>query len=179
MSEYKLNYRKKLKHYNIPYHAHELTFSCYHRYDYLKDPVVCNILFEELGYVKEKFNFKIWAYVLMPNHVHLLIFPQHIKGKSASRYREYILDCSPEIFEYFCVISKGKKVFRLWQVGGGFDRNLWSAQAIHYSINYIEGNPVRAGLTEAPEEWMWSSARARLMNAELVSDLNDVPVFKK
>ena len=70
-------------------------------------------------------------------------------------------------------------MFRIWQPGGGFDRNLWSAKAIHYSINYIEGNPVRAGLVETPEEWLWSSARARLMNTELVSDFNDVPVLMK
>jgi len=75
--------------------------------------------------------------------------------------------------------EKGKNVFRVWQPGGGFDRNLWSAKAIHYSINYIEGNPVRAGFVETSEEWLWSSAWARLMKPELISDLNNLPVLIK
>jgi len=185
-----LDNRKKLKHYNIPNHAHELTFSCYRRMDYLNDPVICKIFIEELGKAKEKLHFKIWAYVLMSNHVHLLLFPenefynisnilQHMKGKTSSRYRQYILNYAPDRFDLFCVKSKGKKVFRIWQTGGGFDRNLWSAKAIHYSINYIEGNPVRAGLAETSEEWMWSSAWARLMKPGFVSDYYDIPVLMK
>ena len=181
---------KKLKHYNIPYHAHELTFTCYHRYQYLKDPVLCVLFIKELALAKEKFSFKLWAFVLMHNHVHLLIYPikekysisillQHIKGKSSSRYRRYILDHAPNQFDVFCVISKGKKVFRIWQPGGGFDRNLWSAKAIHYSINYIEGNPVRAELVVNPEDWLWSSANARFIDSGLASNFDDVPVLMK
>ncbi len=182
--------RKKIKHYNIPYHAHELTFSCYHRYDYLNDPILCEYFIEGLVLAKEMFYFKIWAFVLMPNHVHLLIYPihetydisiilQYIKGKSSSRYRKTILDHAPDRFDSFCVKSKGKKVFRIWQTGGGFDRNLWSAKAIHYTINYIEGNPVRAGFVETPEAWKWSSAYQRSLNTRLVCDLDDVPMLMK
>jgi len=52
------------------------------------------------------------------------------------------------------VIKKGKKGFRVWEPGGGFDRNLWSVKAIHYTIRYIEGNPVRAELVVNPEDWL-------------------------
>ena len=69
-----------------------------------------------------------------------------------------------------CVLYKGKKVFRFWQTGGGFDRNLWNAKAIHSSINYIEANPVRAGLVEKPEDWQWSSAHARVYKEGLIPD---------
>ena len=75
-------------------------------------------------------------------------------------------------------MSKGKKTFRLLQPGGGFDRNLWTAKAIHYSINYIEANPVRAGYVETPEEWPWSSARARMTRTGLVPDDYHVPVHE-
>jgi len=190
MNEIEFKKRKKLKHYNIPNHAHELTFSCYHRYHYLKDPVLCEIFIEELALAKAKFSFKLWTFVLMSNHVHLLIYPinekynisiilKHIKGKSASRYRRYVLDKTPNRFDAFCVISKAKKVFRIWQPGGGFDRNLWSAKAIHYSIRYIEGNPVRAKLVVNPEDWLWSSANEKFINSGLVSNLDDVPVLMK
>jgi len=185
-----LEKRRKVKHYNIPYHAHELTFSCYHRYDYLRDSYTCTILMEELNNARNKYNFSLWAYILMPNHVHILLFPkkekynisrilQEIKGRTSTRYRQWILESVPECFDNFCVISKSKKTFRLWQPGGGFDRNLWNAKAIHSAINYIEANPVRAGHVKTSENWPWSSARARMTKTGLVPDNFYVPVLMK
>ena len=52
---------------------------------------------------------------------------------------------------------------------------MWSAEAIHNSIHYIEANPVRAGLVQKPEERPWSSARARALNEGLVPDQKGVP----
>ena len=49
----------------------------------------------------------------------------------------------------------------------------------HYSINYIEANPVRAGYVETPEEWPCSSARARMTRTGLVPDDYYVPVLMK
>ena len=43
------------------------------------------------------------------------------------------------------------------------------------SIDYIEANPVVAGLVENPEDWKWSSARARRYNEVLVPDESDIP----
>jgi REP element-mobilizing transposase RayT len=69
---------------------------------------------------------------------------QKIKRRTYTRYRQWKLDNVSERFNDFCVISKGKKKFRLWQPEVGFHRNLWNARAIHYAINYIKANPVRA-----------------------------------
>ena len=67
--------RKKLKHYNVPGHAHYLTFSCYHRFDYLSDMESGSIFMEELDGARTEFQFYLWACVLMPSHVHLLSTP--------------------------------------------------------------------------------------------------------
>jgi len=126
----------------------------------------------------------------MPNHVHLFIYPtqneykiaailQSIKGKTSKRYRDILLAERPEIYDKLCIKAGNKKVFRFWQAGGGFDRNLWNAKAIHNSVNYIEYNPVRAGLVNAPEEWQWSSARTRYPNKGLLPDDLDIPVLMK
>ncbi len=88
--------RKKLRRYDIPDHAHELTFSWYHRFQYLNDPNCCTLFIAELSQAREHFLFRLWAYVLMPNHVHLFIYPtqdeckiaailQSIKGKTCKR----------------------------------------------------------------------------------------------
>ena len=86
----------KKKHFNTPGHAHELTFSCYRRRRYFENEKVCEIFMEELEKTKVKYEFKLWAYVIMPNQIHLLIWPQKpdydiskimqdLKSKSALR----------------------------------------------------------------------------------------------
>ena len=50
-------------------------------------------------------------------------------------------------------------VFRYWQEGPGYDRNLTSPEAVNGSIEYIHLNPVRRGLISDPHEWRWSSCR--------------------
>ena len=183
-------YRKKMKHYDIPGHAHELTFSCYSCNPYLIDPNLCNIFLEELNQARGTHYFKLWAYVLMPSHVHLLIWPyqqlykisdilQCIKGRTSKRYRDTLIETGLQIYESFCLNQNGRKCFRLWQAGGGFDRNLWNSKPIHNSIRYIEGNPVRAGLVDSPEEWKWSSAKARITGEGLIPDSSEIPILMK
>ena len=180
---------KALKHYNTPGHAHELTFCCYHRYDYLSDSTACELFLSELEKNRKEHDFELWAYVLMPNHVHLLIWPRQntydiarilnaTKGRMAKQYRDYIRENSPDKFKKYQVFDKSKKrkVFRFWQTGGGFDRNLWNGIAIHNSIEYIEANPVRRELSDIPSEYRWSSAFARERNTGLIPDRFNMPV---
>ena len=110
-----------------------------------------------------------------PNY-HIAVILKQIKGRTSVRYRNYILNHKQDRYNDFCVVFNSKKVFRFWQRGGGYDRNLWSAHVIHSSINYIEGNPVRSGLVKKAEEWLWSSARARITGDGIVPDMEGVPL---
>lgn len=49
--------------------------------------------------------------------------------------------------------------FRFWQAGGGYDRNVGDESTLRTMIDYIHQNPVRRGLVDRPEDWIWSSAR--------------------
>lgn len=51
----------------------------------------------------------------------------------------------------------GRALF--WQRGGGYDRNVRGEDALREKIGYIHANPVRRGLVERAEDWVWSSAR--------------------
>ncbi len=126
MSENNTTPRKKLKRYDIAGHAHEMTFSCYHRFDYLNDRTSCLLFLEELGRAKQLFKFKLWAYVLMPNHVHLLLFPyeatykisailQSIKGRTSKRYGEYLQSTARHKYQRYCI---GKPVAALTEISG-------------------------------------------------------------
>ena len=69
-------YQKKCKRLNFPGDAHELTFSCYNKQTFLLDNLVRLKLCETIAVARELHNFDLWAYVIMPEHVHLLIWPR-------------------------------------------------------------------------------------------------------
>jgi len=179
--------RKKLHRYNIPNHARELTFSCYKRYPFFSDPIACVIFLNKLQETKNAYSFELWAWVVMPNHVHLLLYPgekgdmipqvlHRVKGKTGRLYKNHILHYLPEYYDDFCIMKNGIKKFQFWQAGGGYDRNLWNAKAIQSAIAYIEHNPVRAGLASRAEKWPWSSAYARKKIQGLIPDDSSIPM---
>ena len=180
-------HRKKLKRYNLPNHARELTFSCYHKYNYFSDPIACDIFMDHLEDARKQMGFELWAYVIMPDHVHLLLWPEEnadcigkfllkVKGLTARDYRRHIENHMPELWDAFCVDKQGKRQFKFWQSGGGYDRNMWDASPVHHAIRYIEGNPVRAGLVQSPEQWRWSSAWARHQRLGVIPDECNLPI---
>ena len=68
--------RKKIKHYDVPGHAHYLTFSCYRGLPLLSKDRTRVWFVEELAKARTKHHFDLWAWVIMPEHVHLLICPR-------------------------------------------------------------------------------------------------------
>ena len=68
-------YRKTCQRYNIPGNAHALTFSCYHRLPLLNRDRTRIWFIDSLHASSVKHRFEIWSYVIMPEHVHLVIFP--------------------------------------------------------------------------------------------------------
>lgn len=95
----------------------------------------------------------VWAWCLMPNHVHLVLVPateDGLRAALAPTHRRYT-----------------------WEVNQreGWRGHLWQERFASFPMDeahvfaclrYVELNPVRAGLVERPEEWRWSSARAHL-----------------
>ena len=57
--------------YDVPGHAHELTFSCYHLYPFLNAQRTCLWLAQAIEQARSELKFYVWAYVFMPEHVHL------------------------------------------------------------------------------------------------------------
>ena len=60
---------------NEPGHAHELTFSCFRGYAFLQAERTCQWLADAINEARQECDFSLWAYVFMPEHVHLLIRP--------------------------------------------------------------------------------------------------------
>lgn len=149
--------------------AHELTFSCYRRLKLLNHDRTRCWLVESIERARRLHNLALWAYVIMPEHVHVLFWPRSqvysiaailksIKQPVARRAIEHLRKTSPRHLDRLLVSRPGGRMeHRFWQQGGGYDRDLWSPEAITGSINYIHNNPVRAGLVARAEDWPWSS----------------------
>ena len=154
---------------NHPGHAHELTFSCYHGFEFLKAERTCLWLIEAINAARLKHDVAVWAYVFMPDHVHLLICPrraeydiaairQTIKEPVAKKAVPYLKSHSSEWLSRIAVQKGNHTRHQFWQKGGGYDRNITEPKTLHKMIEYIHLNPVRRGLVERSGDWMWSSA---------------------
>lgn len=95
----------------------------------------------------------IWAYCLMPNHVHLIAVP-----KSEDGLRKAIGEAHRRYTRYIN-FRKGWRGY-LWQ--GRFSSYPMDEKYLLAAARYIEYNPVRSGLVEKPEDYPWSSANAHL-----------------
>jgi putative transposase len=61
---------------NEPGHAHELTFTCFRSYPFLRAERTCQWLADAVNEARQELDFALWAYVFMPEHVHLLVLPR-------------------------------------------------------------------------------------------------------
>lgn len=64
------------RNFNDPGHAHALTFSCYHRLPFLSGERTCQWLASSIENARQRLQFDLWAWVFMPDHVHLIIHPR-------------------------------------------------------------------------------------------------------
>jgi len=108
---------------------------------------------ELLGEHCEKCGLDIWAYCLMPNHIHLVGVPQtadSLRAAVAETHRRYTRHVNL------------REAWRghLWQER--FRSFAMDEAYLYQAVRYVELNPVRAGLVKRPRDWRWSSARARL-----------------
>jgi putative transposase len=161
--------RTKRISYDAEGEIHEYTFSTYRRQPFLTDDEFKRMFLQNLDRARKKHGFLVWAYVLMPEHVHLLIPAQSaltkdilssIKQPFAKRIVAKLKNENPELLRKMVSGAKrGNSPFSFWQVGGGYDRNVHGAREAWDCIHYIHWNPVRRGLVERPEDLAWSSAR--------------------
>jgi putative transposase len=161
--------RRKRRSYNEPGHAHALTFTCYHGFKFLSAERTCLWLAQEIETARVELDFALWAFVFMPEHVHLIVWPrrpvyevasilQAIKEPVGRRATSYLSRHAPV---WLARITQGRgqsSERHFWQRGAGFDRNITEPRTLLSMIDYIHLNPVRRGLVDRACDWCWSSA---------------------
>lgn len=136
----------------------------------LRNDRLCRWFLEALDGARQKLKIELWAYVLMPEHAHVLVYPgsvrirdvlksikQPVARKEVARLR---VEQSPLLERLRVTWPSGRVEYRFWQQGGGYDRNLVRSETVWKVIDYIHNNPVRRGLPATQLDWPWSSARS-------------------
>jgi|SRR5688572_8617728 len=176
-------HRKRIRHFHEPGDIHELTFSCYHRLPLLTNNTWRTILSRSIDEGCQSLGCHLAAFVYMPEHVHLLVWGiktkedvsallAKIKQPVSIQVRKSLEASHSRLLPRLMVHERpGKVVFRYWQEGPGFDRNLFTTKAVHFSLDYIHLNLVTRGLCVKARDWRWSSARYYETDGQQLDDL--------
>jgi putative transposase len=125
---------------------HFVTFSCYHRLAYLGTPAARDLFEDALQKVHLRYRFQVVGYVVMPEHVHLLLSEP---GKD-------LLADSLQALKLSMVRRSRQRPFWLARY---YDFNVCTENKRKEKLNYMHWNPIKRGLVDRPEDWRWSSCR--------------------
>jgi putative transposase len=125
---------------------HFLTFSCYRRLPYLGTAEVRSLFESALERMRKRYRFVVAGYVVMPEHVHLLV----------NEPQRSALDRAIKSIKLSVTLRRGERPF--WQARY-YDFNVWTDAKRIEKLRYMHRNPVNRGLVEMPEDWQWSSYR--------------------
>jgi putative transposase len=156
---------KGLKRYYGRGHLHFLTFSCYRRLPLLGRARARTVFVKALAAIRQRYGFLLVGYVVMPEHVHLLIsegprstpslvlkvLKQRV-SRDLRRQKRHVPTGQMRL-----AFKEGEaELPRFWQPRF-YDFNVYSAKKIRGKIEYMHANPVKRGLVGSPGEWAWSS----------------------
>jgi putative transposase len=137
---------KGLRRYQQAGDFHFITFSCYQRRPYLALALSCALFEASLETMRKRYRFVVIGYVIMPEHVHLLV----------SEPKAGTLDRAIQALKLSVAKRRAERPF--WQPRY-YDFNVWNPEKTTEKLRYMHWNPVKRGLVAKPEDWAWSSFR--------------------
>ncbi len=138
----------RLKRYQTEGHDHFITFSCYRRLPFLDNSHARSLFETTPEQLRQRHHFHVFGYVLMPEHVHLLLSePRHTKLEDILRALK--AQSSRKL--------KGDRQ-QFWQTRY-YDFNIFTHPKFVENLRCLHRNPVHRGLVKQPEAWPWSSYR--------------------
>lgn len=157
--------------FHIEGHIYYITTVVYNRLPIFTRPSFVIPLYDSLSFYRHKQQFKLLGYVFMPDHIHLIIWPFGAATVS-DIMRDYKKFTSTRIVSQANVegIEEWIRAFRqsgreterstnkVWQ-DSYWDVNIYTERFLRQKLNYVHRNPLRAGLVEKPEDYVYSSYR--------------------
>ncbi len=152
---------------------HFITFSCYRRRRFLGTSRARHRFVKILDQARSRFRFLLIGYVVMPEHVHLLVSEpkkgnlskvlQVLKQKVSRSLRKPARKPSAQLSLAFAATTDLSLAFAattdspaFWQ-RRFYDFNVWSERKVREKLDYMHRNPVQRKLVSHPKDWPWSS----------------------
>ena len=135
-----------------------ITFSCYHRRHHLNTPQRRTLFLEILEQVRERYNFVVVGYVVMPDHVHLMF--SELEHGNPSTMIQVLKQRFARKVSKECLTQNPSQLAEdhVWQ-RRFYDFPVWTRDKRVEKLRYMHRNPVTQGLVTEPEQWAWSSYR--------------------
>jgi putative transposase len=154
-----------LKRYYGAGHLHFITCSCYRRLPLLNTPRRRHLFLDLLEQARQRYEFVVVGYVVMPEHFHVLISepqkgtPSTVMQVVKQRFARRVLRERRR--------RQGTTQLRLWEdhqlahvwQARFYDFNVWGQHKRVQKLRYMHANPVKRGLVLEPGQWAWSSFR--------------------
>lgn len=143
------------------------------------------VLLDSLAYCRREKQLRIYAYVLMENHLHMVVegpqlsrtlqafksfTAQEIVKLAEAQGRTWLLNQ----FAYYRKRFKEQSRYQVWQEGL-HPQVCETKEMFNQKIAYIHDNPVRRGWVDVPEHWRYSSARNILLDDHSVLEIDPLP----
>lgn len=129
--------------------VHFLTFSCYRRRPNFEGAHACNTFVNALERVRRDYSLCVYGYVVMPEHVHLLVNEPE---------RDTLARAMQSLKQGVARRLALRAEDSFWQARY-YDFNVWSERKFVEKLRYMHRNPMKRGLVSRPEDWLWSSFR--------------------
>lgn len=150
-------------------HPHFLTCTVLNWIPLFTRPATVQIVLDALLYRQQQHNWQVYGYVILENHVHLLVraddLPNqlaHFKSYTARQLIDYLQDISAERLlkqlNWFRKAHKTDRDYQLWEEGS-HPQMIDNPEVLQQKLDYIHLNPVKRGYVDLPEHWRYSSAR--------------------
>jgi len=163
---------------DVPGHVHFLTISCHSRLTFFWHDAMKRVVCDGIRTLQVRHGVCIIGYVVMPEHVHLLVYPhkpecdtpipislvlqsfkQHVgyygKGVLRILWRRRGSLWSPGLNDW----AHGRTGKRVIWAPRGYDFNIVRHETLLTKLDYIHKNPITRGLVDRADDWQWSSFR--------------------
>ena len=159
---------------------HFITCSCYQRKPLLATAQRRDMFLRILEETRRKYRFVVCAYVVMPEHFHLLVTEPQIGDPSK------VMQVVKQRFAQSALSAEGTRRSparipseprHIWQTRF-YDYNVWTEKKRIEKVRYIHRNPVERGLVSSPDKWRWSSFRYYMFGETGAVRVSDTDLMK-
>jgi putative transposase len=132
-------------------------------------PETVNIILNALQYRQQHNGWKVYGYVILENHLHLIVQSEDLlaelplfKSYTARQLIDHLKECHAERLlnqmAFFCKSHKHDREYQCWEEGS-HPQLIQNEEMLRQKLDYIHFNPVKRGYVDKPEHWRYSSAR--------------------